>query len=201
MNVKVCGMRDDQNIRKLVAHGNVNYLGLIFVPESPRCVTKPIGNTPVPIVGVFVNPTKEEVIEKTAEFNLDLIQLHGEESPDFVKEIHETVKPVIKTLSVAQKEDLDQAMAYEGCCQFFLFDTKTPLRGGSGKKFDWKLIDNYHGSVPFFLSGGISGEDAEEIKRISHPAFYGIDINSRFETRPGQKDIEQINTFIKKLAQ
>lgn len=192
-------MRDKQNIAALEKVTGVDFIGHIFVEKSPRFIGTSDGSSKLPSFGVFVNPSLEEVKEKTRKYNLSFIQLHGDESPAFSKSINDSIKPVVKVISVSEKDDFKKTKDYEGCCTYFLFDTKTKLRGGSGKKFDWSLINEYDGKTPFFLSGGISNGDVAAIKNINHPQLYGVDINSGFEIKPGIKNIEEIKTFAKQL--
>lgn len=204
MRVKVCGMRDLQNIKEL-GKLPIDFMGMIFYPKSPRFVqdlSLDELNTSISgaieRVGVFVNADIDYIMEKINEFDLDVIQLHGNESPEFCKKLNETM-PIIKAFSIYDASDLEQTKAYEGLWGYFLFDTKTPQHGGSGQKFDWKLLDSYKGNIPFYLSGGISADDIANIKNIKHPQFVGVDLNSRFETEPGLKDIQLLEKFIKEL--
>jgi len=199
MKVKVCGMSEKQNITALEKVPEVDFIGHIFVEKSPRFIGTNDGSSKLPSFGVFVNSSEDQIKEKANEYNLSFIQLHGDESPAFSKSTNDTIKPVVKVISVSEKEDFKKTKEYEGCCTYFLFDTKTKLRGGSGKKFDWSLINEYKGKTPFFLSGGISLNDVETIKNINHPQLYGVDINSGFEIKPGIKNIEEIKTFAKQL--
>lgn len=199
MKIKVCGMRDQKNIAELEKILEVDFMGHIFVNKSPRFIGSKKVKSHLPTFGVFVNSSLDEIKKATVENNLDVIQLHGDESPTFSKSVNETIKPAVKVFSIAEKEDFDSTFEYEGCCTYFLFDTKTQLRGGSGIKFDWSLIYEYNGKTPFFLSGGISLKDVAAIKKIDHPQFYGVDINSGFEVEPGIKNIEQIKLFAKQL--
>lgn len=182
----------------------INFMGMIFYDKSPRFADglafNDVNILPPYIgrVGVFVNAEQDYIIEKVNKYNLDLVQLHGSESVDFCKELEKTM-PIIKAFNVSDASDFEQAKAYEDVCSYFLFDTKTPQHGGSGQKFDWQILDAYTGNRDFFLSGGISAEDAESIKKIRHPKFCGIDLNSRFETEPGLKDITRLQQFIKVL--
>lgn len=197
-------MRDLQNIKEL-GKLPIDFMGMIFYPKSPRFVqdlsldelNASISGA-IERVGVFVNADIDYIMEKINEFDLDVIQLHGNESPEFCKKLNETM-PIIKAFSIYDTSDLEQTKAYEGLWGYFLFDTKTPQHGGSGQKFDWKLLDSYKGNIPFYLSGGISADDIANIKNIKHPQFVGVDLNSRFETEPGLKDIQLLEKFIKEL--
>ena len=198
-------MKYPDNIREL-GKLPVNFMGMIFYEKSPRYVDRlewdDIKESFVrgkERVGVFVNAGMDYILQMTNKYNLDLIQLHGNESPDFCKELNKTM-PVIKAFSIAESSDFEQTKDYEGLCDYFLFDTKTPQYGGSGQKFDWCILDEYNGDTSFILSGGISADDASNIKAIRHPKFCGIDLNSKFEIEPGLKNIELLQQFIKTLS-
>jgi phosphoribosylanthranilate isomerase len=202
MIIKVCGTRDEENIWQL-EQLDIDWMGFIFYPESPRYAGKKLSYLPSKIkkVGVFVDQDPQTIREMAKQNHLDLIQLHGTEPPWYCINLREEGFKVIKAFGVPAGEQLPHAQldAYEGKCNYFLFDTKTPAHGGSGKKFNWEVLEAYQGETPFILSGGISPEDVEQIKNIKHPKFAGIDINSRFETAPGMKDVETIKNFIKQL--
>lgn len=203
MKIKVCGMKYPDNIKELGTLP-IDYMGMIFYEKSPRYIDNLNGSDvdtvpqAVKLVGVFVDADIEYIAEKIVCYGLDIVQLHGNESPDFCKDLNKTI-PVIKVISVADASDLERAKQYEGTVDYLLFDTKTPRYGGSGQKFDWNILNEYKGNTPFLLSGGISADDAEAIKKIKHPQFYGIDLNSKFEITPGQKDIQLLQQFIKAL--
>lgn len=229
--IKVCGMRDGENIRQVTALG-VDWIGMIFWPKSPRNVTMiptHAGIIPdrvpsdLPLqtetqssdqlsqkqfsrVGVFVDEMAQNIITRAVNFKLDLIQLHGHESPTFIRNLRATLDPdlrpgirIIKAISVSNREDIATYRQYEDCVDYFLFDTKCQSVGGSGQQYDWSLLDSYDGSKPFLLSGGIGPDDAERVKAFRHPRFIGIDLNSRFETEPGLKDIQKLKTFLSQL--
>jgi phosphoribosylanthranilate isomerase len=199
MLIKVCGITL-KNQYKAIAEMPVDMIGFNFYPKSKRYLKNPIINaeihSPVKNVGVFVNPSLNEVLNTAKIHNLDFIQLHGDESPEFCKEISDHY-PIIKAFGVDTNFAMQTLEVYAEICQYFLFDTKTKQYGGSGKKFNWAKLSEYQGSTPFFLSGGIGLEDAPEILNIKHPELIGIDINSGFETEPGVKNIE----LIKKMKQ
>ncbi|MDU1891735.1 MAG: phosphoribosylanthranilate isomerase [Dysgonomonas sp.] len=204
MIIKVCGMTDPDNIKDL-NQLPISFMGMIFYPESSRYADNLTWNDiknnihpAIERVGVFVNAEMDEIMEITNRVYLDLIQLHGDESPEFSEELNDTI-PVIKAFSISEISDFEKTKEYEGKVSYFLFDTKTPLYGGSGQKFDWSILEAYKGNTPFLLSGGIGPEDVENIKLIQHPKFCGIDLNSKFETKPGFKNIEQLKQFIKDL--
>ena len=205
MKIKVCGMRDAGNVRA-VAQLGIDWMGFIFAPKSPRYTDKVPARTDaeqnVKRTGVFVNAAEEDICEKAAKFDLDYIQLHGSESRGFCLRLRKRMEAegkavkLIKAISVKDAEDVKRCEEYKDTVDFFLFDTKTPLAGGSGKQFDWSILDAYHGDIPFLLSGGIGPEDAGRIKEFHHPKCIGIDLNSRFETEPGLKDVDKLEAFI-----
>lgn len=221
MIIKVCGMRDSDNIRAVEQLG-VDWIGMIFWPQSPRFVRMiPTGAGIIPDrasadtaptgkgtrrVGVFVDASTQDIITRIVNYNLDLVQLHGNETPTFIRNLRATVSPeirpdirIIKAISVDCGEDIDRYRDYEDCVDYFLFDTRCTAMGGSGRQFDWTVLDRYKGSKPFLLSGGIGPDDAAAVKGIAHPMFAGIDLNSRFETSPGVKDIPALRQFINNI--
>jgi len=202
MIIKVCGMRDEVNIQE-VERLNIDWMGFIFHPGSTRYVGSKLNYIPsnVKKVGVFVNQEIQIVRVQAAQNNLDAIQLHGSESPDYCLSLRKEGYMVLKAFGVGDNGFIPFAQldAYEGKCDYFLFDRKTILHGGSGMKFNWKRLSDYHGDTPFLLSGGISPEDLAEIKSFVHPSFAGIDINSRFETAPALKNKDLIEKFIEEL--
>lgn len=191
-------MRDAQNIRDVEALG-IDWIGMIFWPRSKRYVAEVPSYLPEHLkkVGVFVDSTMDDILQHISDYQLDIIQLHGQESPDFAK----ALKPhtIIKAFNIEKADDLLQTEKYEGIADYFLFDTKGKMVGGNGQKFDWSVLTAYQGKTPFLLSGGIGPEDAESVRSFHHPRCIGIDLNSRFESEPGFKDINQLKTFINKL--
>ena len=202
MIIKVCGMRDAQNIRE-VESLEPDMMGFMCWNGSKRYVSARPGYLPdVCRVGVFVNPTADEVVLKVRELGLNRIQLHGAETPELCRAIHKaTGLPIMKAIQVAQASDLNACSAFERAdgVDMFLFDTKSSGWGGSGKSFDWSLLDSYDGSNPFILAGGIGPGAEERLVEIEHPKFRGIDLNSRFETEPGLKEISKLSVFINNI--
>ena len=191
-------MREADNIRKVEALG-IDLMGFIFWPKSKRYVAEPPQYLPTQVkkVGVFVDATLEDVRQHIQDYQLNIIQLHGHETPAFAQALKPAV--IIKAFNIATAEDLAQTKPYEGIVDYFLFDTKAQLPGGSGEQFDWSVLSHYEGTTPFLLSGGIGPDDAERIKAFHHPRCIGIDLNSRFEMAPGLKDVNQLREFILKL--
>lgn len=200
ISVKVCGMRDAENIREVEALG-IDLMGFIFWPKSSRYVSERPAYMPQTAkrVGVFVNEDIKQVKRIAEEYSLDVIQLHGSESPDYIRQLGSVCGDTIATVkafNIATAADLDATKSYEGIVDYFLFDTKTPIPGGSGVQFDWSLLADYVGQTPFLLSGGIGPDDAERVCAFSHPKCIGIDLNSRFEISPGLKDVEKLKKFL-----
>lgn len=205
LKIKVCGMRNPENISGVVV-ALPDYLGFIFYPESKRFVgfeptAKVLAVVPdsVKKVGVFVDETPEKVLEIVQNWKLDVVQLHGNESPEYCQQIKNSGITVFKAFSVDELFDFATLKAYSGVCDYFLFDTKGQLPGGTGQKFNWQLLENYKGDVPFFLSGGIGADDLEAILDFRHPQLFGIDINSGFEISPAMKDVEKVKNFISEI--
>ncbi|WP_300699426.1 phosphoribosylanthranilate isomerase [Bacteroides sp.] len=198
--IKVCGMTEANNIRDIEQLG-VDMIGFIFYPKSPRCMCEIPEYLPVRAkrVGVFVNESKEDILMYADRFGLSYIQLHGNESPDYCRTLQSNGLRLIKAFSISLPKDLFDVSTYDGLCDYYLFDTKTPQFGGSGNQFDWNILHRYNGSTPFLLSGGINPYSAKAIKEFHHPRLAGIDLNSRFETAPGLKDVERIEIFLEEL--
>lgn len=204
MLIKVCGMREAANIEE-VKQLKPDFMGLIFYPKSSRFVgeepteAQATGFAPAKKVGVFVNNTTEYIMEKVEKFHLDMVQLHGNESPEQCKELTGKGIEVIKAFSIMTVEDIKKVSLYDGCTKYNLIDTKTPKVGGSGNKFDWSILDHYPSTTPFLLSGGLDEGDEEAIKALENPALVGVDLNSKFETAPALKDAKKLERFFRKL--
>lgn len=199
MIVKVCGMRDSENIRA-IEQTKADLMGFIFHPKSPRFVASLPEYMPKKQkrVGVFVNASLEQILAKAQKFSLEYIQLHGDDPPAFCSELKNRGLKVIRAQRIANTDDIIRAESYN-MADLMIFDTKTELYGGSGKKFNWQLLEDYKGCVPFLLSGGIRSDTFEEIKAFFHPQFAGIDLNSGFEISPALKDVGKLNNFIEKI--
>lgn len=196
--VKVCGMRDADNIREVEALG-IDLMGFIFWPKSSRYVAERPSYMPTRCkrVGVFVDETLTKVKETAKAYQLDFIQLHGKESADYAAELCDY--RLIKAFNIATVDDFAACAPYEGKVDYFLFDTKGKCVGGNGEKFDWSVLKAYDGKTPFLLSGGIAPDDAARVNAIHHPLFAGIDLNSRFELSPALKDVSTLKEFIQAL--
>ena len=206
MIIKVCGMREPENIRAVEALG-IDLMGFIFWKPSSRYVGAVPSYLPrnCQRAGVFVDAALQDILTAVKDFQLDVLQLHGQESPDLVAALRESTASlnpairIVKSLAVKGPDDLAQTEAYEEVCDAFLFDTKGKLPGGNGLQFDWSVLRQYKGRLPFLLSGGIGPGDECRIREFDVPGCIGIDLNSRFETAPGQKDTEALRTFIEKV--
>lgn len=213
--VKVCGMREPANI-KAVAKLPVQYMGFIFYTHSKRFVGKTKladwlsknGKVLEGIrrVGVFVNSELDAILNAVHDYQLDYVQLHGDESPEYCAELtglwsFSSVRSarLIRAFSVDDRFDFGDTAAFEPYAEQFIFDTKGAGYGGTGRQFDWSLLQQYHGTKPFLLSGGIQPDSAEAIRSMDHPQMMGVDINSGFETEPGVKDPQAITTFIQEF--
>ena len=189
VRIKICGMKYEDNIVEI---GNLlpDYLGFIFYKKSTRFFEGEIPQLPLSIkkVGVFVNETGQNIIAIIKKHKLDCIQLHGNESAQFCQELQKQNVEVIKVFSIDDDFNFDELNEYENVCDYFLFDTKGKLHGGNGYTFNWKLLEKYKSSKPLFLSGGIGLDEIDKIKKLKLPIF-AIDINSKFETEPGLKNI------------
>ncbi|MGZ3778549.1 MAG: phosphoribosylanthranilate isomerase [Mucilaginibacter sp.] len=193
MEIKVCGLKYQSNISE-VAMLQPGYMGFICYPQSPRFMANaPFIDVPENITktGVFVNESADKINELIDRYSFDAIQLHGNENPEFSESFMDKVV-VIKAFGIDKDFDFEKLQLYEVSVDYFLFDTKTEKHGGSGQTFDWSMLDRYKMDMPFFLSGGLSLENLEEVKAIDHPQFYGVDLNSKFEIEPGRKDINKL---------
>ena len=194
-------MKDAANISEVAAL-KPDYMGFIFYERSPRFAgnVDPAALAAIPPevvkVGVFVDAPLEYINDMRMKYGLDAVQLHGSESPVKCAELRKDVT-VIKAFGISGAEDLESVKDYEGTCDYFLFDTKTPLKGGSGKKFDHSVLSAYDGKTPFFLSGGIGLGDMDITATCEK--CHAVDVNSRFEVAPGLKDTDKLREFFKEI--
>jgi len=201
MQLKVCGITISEDILNLITM-KIDRLGFIFYHKSKRYVYGKLiedGLKEIPKhikkTGVFVNAEISEIEQIVDQYQLDSIQLHGDETPEFCSHFKNKVE-VIKTISIKDKSSFGTAQMYQDACDLFLFDTQSENYGGTGKAFDWQWLEAYTLDKQFYLSGGISLENFKEIKKIKHKQMVGIDVNSKFEIRPGIKDIDKIKQLI-----
>ena len=234
MVIKVCGMRDAQNIREVSQLG-VDMIGMIFYPKSPRYVemqsshagiipdyakedigaSDSSGSSSESVstssksparVGVFVDDMVQNIVTRVVNYHLDYVQLHGNEPREMCENLRSTLDPdirpgikIIKAISVSDALDIQKYKEYVGAVDLFLFDTKCKTVGGSGQQFDWQVLEQYDGEIPFLLSGGIGPDDASRLHAFHHPKCIGIDLNSRFEIEPGVKDVEKLKGFLNEI--
>lgn len=200
MIIKVCGMREPENIAE-VSRLKIQMMGFIFYSGSSRCVKGLLPHTPDGIerVGVFVNESMENILQTAVAQHLTCIQLHGQESAEACRQIRSAGYKVFKAFPIDSDSDFRSTLPYQECCDLFVFDTKSSAHGGSGVHFDWNILCKYTGATPFLLSGGIGPADVESIHGFSHPKMIGVDLNSRFEIEPALKNIPILQTFIQHL--
>lgn len=215
-------MRDAQNIREVSQLG-VDMIGMIFYPKSPRYVemqSSHAGIIPDYVkediniksaksparVGVFVDDMVQNIVTRVVNYRLDYVQLHGNEPREMCENLRLTLDPdirpgikIIKAISVSDASDIQKYKEYVGAVDLFLFDTKCKTVGGSGQQFDWQVLEQYDGEVPFLLSGGIGPEDVSRLHAFHHSKCIGIDLNSRFEIKPGVKDVEKLKGFLNEI--
>ncbi|MBK8501480.1 MAG: phosphoribosylanthranilate isomerase [Saprospiraceae bacterium] len=196
MIFKVCGMKYQDNIEDL-QRLEPDWIGFIFYERSARYIADPpdLSEITAKKIGVFVDAEDAFIIRKIKTFLLNGIQFHGIETPEVCATYRKRNLLVIKSFSVDRYFDFALTDPYEGHCDYFLFDTKGIVPGGTGKSFDWTLLERYQGETPFLLSGGINPDSVEALKLFAHPKWAGIDINSQFEIDPGFKNIELIQNF------
>lgn len=207
MNIKICGIRDEAALHAVIDAG-ANFIGFVFYPSSPRYVTfeeAAVLSAQMPgdieKVGLFVDPSDEEIME-AANFNdLTMIQLHGNETPQRLKEIKSLYdRPIIKALRVAEKADIEQARHYEESADWLLFDTKVEgMTGGTGRVFDWSILQNFESTRPWMLSGGLNAGNIRKALGIISPD--AVDISSGVEDSPGIKSPEKIAEFMRACHQ
>lgn len=210
MRIKVCGMTQAEQVRQLDEMG-VEFAGFIFYPKSPRYVLKhmpraeikKIRGQHINKVGVFVNAPVEELLQTVDECGLQLVQLHGDETPKYCEKVADYVG-VIKAFRLREEDQvLWKIKDYQEIADMFLFDTDGTGYGGTGKKFNWAVLQGLHIQKPFFLSGGIGPEDTENIKQFAKDPvakdLFSLDVNSKFETIPGLKDMQALGKFIKEI--
>lgn len=202
MKIKICGLKDPENTRQ-ISEANPDYMGFIFYPKSLRFVGEKFSKNTLETIpknilktAVFVNESKENMLKIVRNYGFEAIQLHGNEPPEMCMQLKEEKVNVIKAFAIDETFDFNSLIPYETHCDYFLFDTKTPAFGGSGKTFDWTLLSQYQLETPFFMSGGLGIENIEEILNLKHSKLQGLDFNSKLEDTPGLKNIQITNTVL-----
>lgn len=200
MIVKVCGMRDAQNIRDVEQSG-ADWMGFIFYPRSPRCVPAVPGYLPLRArrIGVFVNASAPDIRQRAAQYGLWGVQLHGGEDTLLGDELRAAGLRVIKACPMAGEDDVAMAHRWAPHADYLLFDTKCSEYGGSGRRFDWSVLSAYTAPTPFLLSGGLRPDSVQAVCAFSHPRLAGVDLNSGFETAPALKDAAALSLFIEQI--
>lgn len=202
--IKVCGMTSPDNIVQVAALAP-SMMGFIFYRGSSRCADtlspEAVASLPKSItpVAVFVDAPIPTILSTASRYGFSTIQLHGHESPQQCRQLCSQGYRIIKAFGIDSSVDWDAIATYQSCVDYFIFDTKTATHGGSGRKFDWQALQSYPLSTPYILSGGISPDDADAIISARQPLMAGIDVNSRFESAPGIKNVSLLSTFISSL--
>ncbi len=202
LKIKVCGLKDENNILN-VSSLKPDFLGFIHYPKSKRFVGNQFAfpkNLPKQQkkVAVLVNEPLKSAI-KIFHKGYDFLQIHGDEPPEYCRQLSEQNIPVIKAFGISNNYDFSLLSQYKPYAKLFLFDTKSSQYGGSGKKFNWSILKNYTLKKPFLLSGGITKDELEIILKLDHPQLFGVDLNSGFESSPGMKNIKDLAFFIDKI--
>lgn len=197
MKIKICGLRDPENIRDVLAL-RPDYIGFIFYPHSKRFMGTSLDASWVHQLeganktGVFVDADEEQVNSHIRQYGFQAAQLHGNEEPAYCARLRASGITVIKAFGIDERFDWSYLGEYEHAADYYLFDTQSKQHGGTGMRFDWKLLEGYQFEKPFFLSGGIGTENIHEALKIGDSRLYALDLNSKFETAPGIKDIERL---------
>jgi phosphoribosylanthranilate isomerase len=210
MRVKVCGMTQLDQVDQLEEIG-VTFAGFIFYPKSPRYALRHLTTAQIKKenkvnkVGVFVNASIDSVLQMVDECRLHMVQLHGDESPKYCEKIADYIS-VVKAFRLSDNDHIEWMIKpYMGVCDMFLFDTEGAGYGGTGKKFNWDILEGSVIGKPFFLSGGIQPDDSHKLKVFAQKpvanALFAVDINSKFEISPGVKDMAKIKKFIDELKE
>ncbi len=209
MRIKVCGMTDLQQLHQLGNMG-VEFAGMIFYHKSPRFILRHLSGEMVKRarlkvykVGVFVNASYEEIMNHVDNFGLDMVQLHGDETPRFCEQVSSYIQ-TIKAFRIAPDDNIPwKVREFYDACDMFLFDTMGAGYGGTGKKFNWEMLKGVELQKPFFLSGGIEPDDADAIKEFMKEEvaknLFALDVNSKFETAPGVKDMSLVKQFVDEI--
>lgn len=205
MKVKVCGMHDAENLKQVAALGP-DFIGFIFYDKSARYVGEDLDVEAVKAlprsvkkVGVFVSASPDYILRNVKKYDLQYVQLHGTETPDFCRNLRNKGISIIKAFTVDPSFNFSMLNNYKLFCDFFLFDAKGDQPGGNGVRFDWNLLNRYDNEKPFFLSGGIGLDNLNDLDQLKHLKLYGIDVNSQVELVAGYKDIDKVSALIKRV--
>jgi phosphoribosylanthranilate isomerase len=204
LKIKICGMREPANIMA-VARLAPEYMGFIYYPRSKRYAGELSPDVLLGIresirkTGVFLDASVYDVLSISARMGFQAIQLHGKESPDECQLIRKEGYELLKVFNMGMQGAFDNMDEYLEVADLFLFDSGGQANGGTGLKFDWEQLENYHHDTPYMISGGIGADDADKLLSIRYTGLYGADLNSRFETQPGVKNIQALAGFIQKI--
>ncbi|RIV18269.1 phosphoribosylanthranilate isomerase [Fibrisoma montanum] len=205
MKIKVCGLRDAENIKEIAALGP-DFIGFIFYDQSPRFVGEGLDADVVKAlprsirkVGVFVNASPDSILRTVKKYDLQYVQLHGTETPEYCRSLRNRGISLIKAFRVDESFNFSMLNNYKLQCDFFLFDAKGDQPGGNGIRFDWSLLSRYDNEKPFFISGGIGLDNLDQLTALKDMKLYGVDVNSQVETAPGVKDVEKVKELIHRL--
>ena len=202
MKIKVCGMKYPENIKAVLPLG-IDFMGFIFYPKSVRYFEGDLSGIDfkqTKKVGVFVDESFSLLLQKACFYELDYIQLHGQESPEYAEKIKKQGFKIIKVFKLDKDFDFTICKDFLAISDLFLFDTKGKLPGGNGEQFDWRVLEKYDLNKPFLLSGGIGLAHASQVKNFKHPQCVGVDVNSGFEIEPGLKNVVILSRFIRQLS-
>ena len=205
MKIKICGLRDADNLREIAAL-NPDFIGFIFYDQSPRFVGDALDEDVVKElpraiqkVGVFVNASPEFILRMVKKYDFQYVQLHGHETPDYCRSLRNRGISLIKAFRVDESFNFSMLNNYKPHSDFFLFDAKGEQPGGNGISFDWSMLSRYDNEKPFFISGGIGLHNLDQLKQLAGMKLYGVDVNSQVETSPGVKDIAKVKELIDRL--
>jgi phosphoribosylanthranilate isomerase len=205
MKLKVCGMRDADNLKDIAALGP-DYIGFIFYDQSPRFVGDTLDETLVKSlprsirkVGVFVNASPDYILRMVKKYDFQYVQLHGTETPEFCRSLRNRGINIIKAFRIDDSFNFSMLNNFKAQCDFFLFDAKGDQPGGNGVTFDWNILSRYDNEKPFFISGGIGLSNVDQVNLLKGFKLYGVDVNSQVETAPGVKDVAKVKEILSYL--
>lgn len=205
MKLKVCGMRDADNLKEIAALGP-DYIGFIFYDQSPRFVGDTLDEALVKSlprsirkVGVFVNASPDYILRMVKKYDFQYVQLHGTETPEFCRSLRNRGVNIIKAFRIDDSFNFSMLNNFKAQCDFFLFDAKGDQPGGNGVTFDWNILSRYDNEKPFFISGGIGLDNVDQVNLLKGFKLYGVDVNSQVETAPGVKDVAKVKEILSYL--
>lgn len=205
MKIKVCGLRDAENLKQ-IAELNPDFVGFIFYDQSPRFVGEDLDEEAVKAlpktirkVGVFVNASPDYILRNVKKYDFQYVQLHGNETPEYCRSLRNRGISLIKAFRIDASFNFSMLNNYKAHCDFFLFDAKGDQPGGNGITFDWNILNRYDDEKPFFISGGIGLDNLNQLAQLKDMKLYGVDVNSQVETAPGMKDVAKVKELIDRV--